>query len=367
MGSKHKLYLFSIALCLFATQVFAQGFTATRAALLFLQSAVADLPSTPSTNSVRIVTDGNSSSDCTIGGGSTRVLCHYNGSAWASLGDGGTSGAELTANKYTNDGYPGLDIVAGVPGAGSCDGSGHMVVDTTNEDLYFCSDGAGGNPRLSHTRSTAYTSVQGDSGSASPPAGGATFTIVGGTGLTTVAADGSPDTVTVNVDNHVKTIYFPAGALSADGTQCANPAEVTINSGPKMWTIICTDNDASTIYGQVEMPDSYALGTVTIKGLFIQTAADTNAMNSDIAMACRGSGDTINNTWGSEVALDIANMTGSNALNKATSGAITPNGTCGRSLFFRWQLDATGTTTAVATLHVVGFAMEYTVTGGGSD
>jgi len=160
-----------------------------------------------------------------------------------------------------------------------------------------------------------------------------------------------------------KSVWFGAGALSTDGTQCAAPAEVTINSGPKLFTIICTDNDASTIYGSVGMPDSYDGGTVTFEGQFIQTAANTSAMNSDIAAECKGTGETVNSTWGTEVAMDIANMTGSNAIDHVTSAAVTANGTCaaGDTLFFRWQLDAAGTTTAVATLHVVGFKMEYSV------
>ena len=162
----------------------------------------------------------------------------------------------------------------------------------------------------------------------------------------------------------IRSIYFPAGALSTDGTQCAAPAEVTINSGAKRWTIICADNDSSTIYGEAEMPDAYDGGTVTFMGSFIQTAADTAVMNSDITAACRGTTTTINNTWGTEIAMDIAAMTGSSGINKVTSAAVTPNGTCtggGKLLQFRWQLDAAGTTTAVATLHVVGFKMEYSV------
>jgi len=157
-------------------------------------------------------------------------------------------------------------------------------------------------------------------------------------------------------------VYWPAGALSTDGTQCAAPGEVTINSGSKRWTIICADNDSSTIYGEVAMPDSWDGGTVTLMGMFVQTAANTSAMNSDVAMACRAAPTTINNTWGTEVAMDITNMTGSNAINTVTTAAITPNGTCtggGMLLQFRWQLDATGTTTAVATLHMLGFKLEY--------
>jgi hypothetical protein len=80
-------------------------------------------------------------------------------------------------------------------------------------------------------------------------------------------------------------------------------------------------------------------------------------------MACRGDGDTINNTWGTEVAMDTA-MGGSSKLDNVTTAAITPVGTCtggGKILQFRWQLDATGTTTAVATLHMIGFKLRYSV------
>lgn len=159
-----------------------------------------------------------------------------------------------------------------------------------------------------------------------------------------------------------KQIYFPAGSLSVDGTQCSAPSEVTINSGAKRWTIVCADNDSSTIYGEVEMPDSWDGGTVTLMGTFIQTAANTSAINADIAMACRVNGDTVNNTWGTEIPMDIANLGGSNKINTATTSAITPNGTCtgaGTMLQFRYQVDAAGSTTAMGTLHHLGFKLTY--------
>lgn len=161
----------------------------------------------------------------------------------------------------------------------------------------------------------------------------------------------------------LKSVFFPAGALSTDGTQCAAPAEATINSGAKRWTIICADNDASTIYGEADMPSAWDGGTVTLTGRFVQTAVDTANINSDVAMACRGDGTTINNTWGTEVAMDTA-MSGSSATDTVTTAAITPDGTCsggGKLLQFRWQLDAAGTTTALATLHILGFKLRYSV------
>jgi hypothetical protein len=160
-----------------------------------------------------------------------------------------------------------------------------------------------------------------------------------------------------------KSVWFGAGSLSTDATQCAAPAEVTINSGPKIWTIICTDNDAATIYGSVKMPDSWDAGTVTFEHVYIQTAADTSALNGDIAAQCYANGEAVGSTW-NEIAIDDAAVTGSNKNDFTTSAAVTPAGTCaaGDMLYFRYQLDATGTTTAVATLHHVGFKMEYSIT-----
>lgn len=162
----------------------------------------------------------------------------------------------------------------------------------------------------------------------------------------------------------LKSIWFGAGSLSTDGTQCAAPAEVTINSGPKIWTIICADNDASTIHGSVRMPDSWDAGTVTFTHVYIQTAVDTAVLNGDIAAQCRGNGEAPTSTYGTEVAIDDAAVVGSNSNDMTTSGAVTPTGTCaaGDMLYWRYQLDATGTTTATATLHHVGFNMEYSAT-----
>jgi hypothetical protein len=46
----------------------------------------------PASHPLSIVTNGASGTDCTVGGGSTRVLCAWNGSAWASIGGGAGGG-----------------------------------------------------------------------------------------------------------------------------------------------------------------------------------------------------------------------------------------------------------------------------------
>lgn len=159
-----------------------------------------------------------------------------------------------------------------------------------------------------------------------------------------------------------KSIWFGALSLSGDGTNCpTDPSIVTINSGTRMYTFLCGDNDGSTLYGQVQLPLDYDGGTIIFQQIIIQTASNTSALNGDITSQCRSTGETVNNTWGTEVALDVSNVVGSNANVILTSAAHTPDGTCTAEdmIYIRYQVDATGTTTAMATTHIVGFRLLY--------
>jgi hypothetical protein len=163
----------------------------------------------------------------------------------------------------------------------------------------------------------------------------------------------------------LKSVWIGAGALYGDGTQCPErPTAVTINSGPKIPTFICTDNNSSRLTGMLRMPGDWDGGTITFTHSYIQTAADTGVLNGDVAAQCRGTGETVSSTWGSEVAIDDAAVTGTNTNDLTTSAAVTPAGTCaaGDMLYFYYELDATGTTTAVATLHHLGFHLTYSST-----
>lgn len=163
----------------------------------------------------------------------------------------------------------------------------------------------------------------------------------------------------------LKSVWIGAGNLYGDGTNCPErPTAVTINSGPKITTFICADNNSSRLTGMLRMPGDWDGGTITLTHAYIQTAADTSALNGDAAAQCRGNGETVSSTWGTEVAIDDAAVSGSNINDLTTSAAITPAGTCaaGDMLYFYYELDATGTTTATATLHHLGFHLTYTST-----
>jgi hypothetical protein len=121
-----------------------------------------------------------------------------------------------------------------------------------------------------------------------------------------------------------KSVWFGAGSLYGDGTNCpSDPTAVTINSGPKIPTFICADNNGSRLTGAVKMPDAYDGGTITLTHVYVQTASDTNALHGDAAAQCRGNGAIVNNTWGTEVAIDDAAVTGGSRNDVTTSAAIT--------------------------------------------
>lgn len=85
---------------------------------------------------------------------------------------------------------------AGAPAADACVNERHIIIDTTNDEIYHCPNGAASQPLTAHSKSAAYNLIQGNSGSAAPAAGGSTLNIVGAGTVNCVAADGSPDTVT---------------------------------------------------------------------------------------------------------------------------------------------------------------------------
>lgn len=76
-------------------------------------TTVASLPAASgATNQVYLVLDGASSSDCTTGSGSTRVLCSSNGTAWSPVAGGSGSGASpggTSGQLQTNNGSGGFN------------------------------------------------------------------------------------------------------------------------------------------------------------------------------------------------------------------------------------------------------------------
>jgi len=163
------------------------------------------------------------------------------------------------------------------------------------------------------------------------------------------------------IATEVRSLYWGAGAISVNAAStCAAASEVEIGSWDAMYTIVCTDANTSTMTGSAILQDSWDAGTITFELAYIQDAADTAIMNADVKARCVGPGETPA-AYGTEVAIDDAAVTGSDAMDFTTSGAVTPAGTCVAGDFLQWSVELdVATTTAVATLHFVGVKPEYT-------
>ena len=283
------------------------------------------------------------------------------------------------ANPHTQ--YVFSETSAGAPAAGSCDQSGQITTDTTNEIPYFCSDGAGGNPRSFATLGDAYSQVSDGSNSATA-SGGETLKFEDTSEIDFTVTAGSPDKVTAAIvassiattklANHVKSIYIPAGAMTVSGTCTSTEPtlETIVASGPKRYTITPADGDTCSVEFDWVMPDAYNAGTITVEMHAFSTTSQSTVLELDFAGQSVRDGDAVaaHSTTG-EQAATCTFESEANEEQHCTTAAITLNGTpaAGAHVYMRGQVDATATTGTVTNYRILGVKIEYTVTGGGSD
>ncbi len=158
-----------------------------------------------------------------------------------------------------------------------------------------------------------------------------------------------------------KSIWFGAGALSTDATNCAAPTEQTLNSGVKLWAFSCADSASSIFYGSIVMPDGWDAGTLTFELTLFHATTETITFAGDFSAQCHGAGEVLDSTWGSAVAADVSITTANQQVN-ATSAAVTPSGTCAAGDFLAWRyvVDNVNFSTNAANSKVLGVKMEYT-------
>lgn len=367
-----KLFLLALFLLFAATEVYSQPVSPpittrglTLRGLLLVDSssggvivirpiAIASLPAAPDFGAMAFVSDGADAADCSTGEGAFFNLCKFDGADWIAIGGGHSLLAGLSG-----DAHPDLVFFEAAAGAASCNRNGQIQFVVADLKIYPCFV-ADGNPVDIGDMIVNFIQVCTDGTCTTANLPDDVLTLAGGVGLT---SSRSGDTVTFDIDNHVKTQMLQ---LATDGTQCADPAYASIGTLGRRATIKCADNNGSTIYASGKLPDSWAGDTITFFIEYIQTAADTGPLHADVSAVCRGPGEE--NAYGSEAAIDDAGVTGSEAIDRS-SAAVTPGGTCaaGDTIEFQYQLDATGTTTDVTTLHFMRAWVEYTVTGAGSD
>lgn len=150
-----------------------------------------------------------------------------------------------------------------------------------------------------------------------------------------------------------------AAIISTSGG-CSDAIEVDI--GGEIFGVLCIADDAATMVGSTMMPDSWDGGALTFELGYVQTAADTGSLDTDVSCQARGPGEALNSSFGAEVAIDDAAVSGSNAIDTTTSADVTCDCTsgCEGGDLLRWkiQIDA-GSTAAMASLYILSVKGKY--------
>jgi hypothetical protein len=269
-------------------------------------SVVASLPSAgSSTGQIYVVTDSTSATACTTGGGSNKVLCRSDGSAWAPLGDGSAAG-----------------------GTGLTDPGSNGIVART---------GAG--------PTTAARTFQ-------PTAGGA-FTWTNGDGVS-----GNPTPLLilpVHVSMPVAGCNNATAGPAFDLPTTNAPTPTCYGTNVRFGGLDFADSAVQKAYTHVRLPDDWGSGdTVDVKIKWFTTAT-TNATKWQVKTGCPTDGTT-DMTVGPT--LNTANTTTTNDGATASSSTetsiatLTVTGcTAGRDIFLELSRDNTDTNTATSTVY----------------
>jgi hypothetical protein len=183
------------------------------------------------------------------------------------------------------------------------------------------------------------------------------------------------------ITNEVRSMYWGAGAMSTDGTECTDPSELTINSGPKQFTVSCPHTTSETdgfVYGSTVLMDGFdQTADVTFElSAYIVTDSGAGTWHGEIAIQCQSAGEIIDSTWGTGIGLDLTPVGGDVAFDviQDVSGAVDTDTTgedcdAGDVLFWRWNsgyTDATASSGCTSSagfendMNLIGMKMEYT-------
>lgn len=163
-------------------------------------------------------------------------------------------------------------------------------------------------------------------------------------------------TNTACIPREIKTISLGAGAFSPDATLCKYNFNDVINTLIVPVTIECADNDGSTIYINIAMPDRWDGVALKVWSFLHTKETDPNGdIHTDWTGYCVEShGANGAASWAAETAngamdidLDAATIVTHDEVITGTVGNVPLSGCTGagkKSLWLRMQIDAAGTT-----------------------
>jgi hypothetical protein len=175
-----------------------------------------------------------------------------------------------------------------------------------------------------------------------------------------------------------KTMYWGAGAMSTDGTNCADPTETTAGGagGPGQYTINCPLTADGEIYGSTVLPDGFVGGASSnlvfeLSAYIADDPGATEDLHSVIYAQCVGDGDAISSSWTNHDDINVQFVTGDAQWDIAQDDntAFDPDGTCAAGDVLYWRLEVcqavagncgTASTMDTTNTYLIGMKMEYT-------
>lgn len=154
----------------------------------------------------------------------------------------------------------------------------------------------------------------------------------------------------------IQSMYWGAGAMIADGTNCADPAATA-----GYYIISCADG--GSFVGSVVLPDSFDATADVNFEISASDATGSVTLAGDFGYQCFGNDDAMDATYETGAAADVTLTTANDLYNTTTTG-IDVDTECDAGDLLRWRYlidDATNTCTACA---VLGVKMEGTWGGG---
>jgi hypothetical protein len=179
---------------------------------------------------------------------------------------------------------------------------------------------------------------------------------------------------TVATENLLVTrdMFWQAGAISTDGTECSDPAEVTIASGPKQYAIACPMAGTETsgfLYGSTQLPSGTDIASDVLFAMtgYLTTDGGAGTWQGAVSIQCYSDGELVDATWGTAVSLDFTPVIGDvvNDITKTgNSAAVDLGADCvaGDTLFWRWEAcDTDATPSAQCGTSSLGFEDDISV------
>ncbi len=128
--------------------------------------------------------------------------------------------------------------------------------------------------------------------------------------ITLEANSVSPDVLT----QEIRSMAWNAGSWSTDGTECEAPAELTINSGPVQYGVVCPMGTSETdgfIYGSTPLMDGFR-PTDDLRFMFtaiMDTDSGAGTFHGSLGIQCVADRETVGNSWGTEADVDFVEAT----------------------------------------------------------